>query len=84
MQDNEILNIYESNSVTQLIYGRQFSYLYRAICELLDENNVTRKISNYNTVFNILKYVVSGNSFKSYRDSHLAISVQNPSFKTNV
>eukprot|EP00833_Pecoramyces_ruminatium_P012395 jgi/Orpsp1_1/1186427/evm.model.d7180000050518.1 len=33
VQDKEILNIYESNSITQLIHGRQFSYLYKAICE---------------------------------------------------
>ncbi|OUM67355.1 hypothetical protein PIROE2DRAFT_58828 [Piromyces sp. E2] len=57
-QSNEVKDIYLSNDIIQLIYGRQFNYLYQTF--ITNNNNLQGTINN-NILNNILKYITNNN-----------------------
>jgi len=61
-QNNEVKDIYLSNDMVQLIYGKQFNYIYKTfIVNYSFFDNFFNKPINNNILTNILKYITNNN-----------------------
>ena len=61
IQNRNIKSFYSSSSIIQLLYGRQFSYLYQFI-----NSNLINNSFNYKVIKNIIKYVTNNKNSMVY------------------